>query len=161
MRHRKSGRKFGMSSSHRKAMLRNLLDSLIVNARIETTVTRAKELRILAERMITLAKAGSLASKRRALRFIRTKDAFVRLFGEYAEKFKERNGGYTRIIKTRLRSGDNAQLAYIEYILDDIETKKATKKRRRARKKSTNENTQQAVDNVSATGSEDTRPVQE
>lgn len=135
MRHRKSGRAFNMSSSHRKAMFRNLVDSLITHGRIETTVMRAKEVRKFADRMITLAKAGSLSAKRRALRFLRTKEAFVKLFGEYAEKFKERNGGYTRIIRTRLRSGDNAQLAYIEYVMDEKEVKTTKKKRRRSTKK--------------------------
>jgi len=160
MRHRKSGRKFGMSSSHRKAMLRNLLDSLIVHSRIETTVTRAKELRIFAERMISLAKNGSLAAKRRALRFIRTKGAFVRLFSEYAEKFKDRNGGYTRIIKTRLRSGDNAQLAYIEYILDDTKTTKPAKKRRRSRKKE-NKEASPALDTSTNASSDANTVIQE
>ena len=117
-------------------MLRNLVDSLIVNNRIETTVSKAKELRILADRMITLGKDGSLSAKRRALKFLRTKDAFIKLFSEYSEKFKDRNGGYTRIIKTRLRHGDNAQLAYIEYVEEAV-TAKITKKKRRRSKKST------------------------
>lgn len=133
MRHRKSGRKFGVSSSHRKAMLRNMADSLIQFGRIETTVERAKELRKLAERLITLAKTGTLASKRRALKYLRTKGAFVKLFGDYADRFKDRNGGYTRIVRTKLRTGDNAQLAIIEYLAADESASKGDKKKRRRR----------------------------
>ena len=133
MRHRKSGRKLNMSSSHRKAMYRNLVDSLITNGRIQTTLARAKELRVLAEKLVTMAKDGSLHSKRKALSILRTKDAFVKLFAEYGERFKERNGGYTRIIKSEVRHGDNAQMAYIEYLEDKADAKAATKKRRRRR----------------------------
>jgi large subunit ribosomal protein L17 len=135
MRHGKSGRKFSLESSERMAFFRNITDSLIVTGKIKTTVTRAKEIRKFAERMVTLAKEGTLASKRRALSFLRTKEAFVRLFGEYAERYKDRNGGYTRITKAGYRVGDNAPMAYLEFITsgDTGTEKKAAPKRKRRR----------------------------
>ncbi|MBN1114677.1 MAG: 50S ribosomal protein L17 [Oligoflexia bacterium] len=136
MRHNIDGRKFNMDGSQRKAMYRNMADSLIRYGRILTTSERAKEVRKLAERLISLAKKGDLHAKRKALSILRTKDAFVKLFGEYAERFKSRNGGYTRIIKAGLRHGDSAQLAYIEYLADGTEKKAAKKRRRRRSKKS-------------------------
>jgi large subunit ribosomal protein L17 len=134
MRHGKSGRKFSLESAERMAFFRNITDSLIVSGKIKTTVTRAKEIRKFAERMVTLAKDGTLASKRRALSFLRTKEAFVRLFGEYAERYKDRNGGYTRITKAGYRVGDNAPMAYLEFITSGdtgTEKKDAPKRKRR------------------------------
>ena len=135
MRHGKSGRKFSLESSERMAFFRNITDSLIVTGKIKTTVTRAKEIRKFAERMVTLAKEGTLASKRRALSFLRTKEAFTMLFGEYAERYKGRNGGYTRITKAGYRVGDNAPMAYLEFITsgDTGTEKKAAPKRKRRR----------------------------
>jgi large subunit ribosomal protein L17 len=137
MRHGNSGRKFSLDPDVRKAMLRNISDSLIMNGRIKTTVTRAKEIRKIAENLVTLAKNGTLHARREALSWLRTKEAFTRLFGEYAETFKTRNGGYTRITKCGVRVGDNAPMAYIEFISDDAATKTTKKegpkrKRRRA-----------------------------
>jgi len=141
MRHGKSGRKFSVTPDVRKALLRGITDSLVAKGRIKTTVTRAKEVRKPAERLVTLAKKGTLAARREALTWLTSKEAFIRLFGEYAEVFKTRNGGYTRITKAGYRAGDNAPMAYIEYILEsEADAKKAAapkKKRRRATKKAT------------------------
>ncbi|MBF0108440.1 MAG: 50S ribosomal protein L17 [Magnetococcales bacterium] len=116
MRHRKSGRKLGRETSHRKAMISNLAISLFRHERIETTVTRAKELRIFAERMVTLGKTGSLHARRRALGFLRDKDVVHKLFADIAVRNASRNGGYTRIIKTRNRYGDCAPMSFIELV---------------------------------------------
>lgn len=134
MRHNKSGRKFSVTPDVRKALLRNITDSLVARGRIKTTVTRAKEVRKVADKLVTLAKKGTLSARREALEWLTTKDAFKRLFGEYAEAFKTRNGGYTRITKAGYRVGDNAPMAYLEYILEsDSETKKTAPKRKRRR----------------------------
>jgi len=136
MRHGNSGRKFSLEPDVRKAMLRNISDSLIVNGKIKTTVTRAKEIRKIAEGLVTLAKKNTLHARREALSWLRTKEAFTRLFGEYAETFKTRNGGYTRITKCGVRVGDNAPMAYIEFLIDGTAvaaTKKEGPKRKRRR----------------------------
>lgn len=109
-------RKLGRPTSHRVAMLRNLTASLLTNGRIVTTVTRAKELRKVAEKMITLGKRGDLHARRQALAYIYDKDVVYKLFEEIAPKYAERNGGYTRIIKTGPRRGDAAEMAIIELV---------------------------------------------
>lgn len=114
MRHRKSGRKLGRTSSHRKAMFRNMVTSLFEHGRITTTEPRAKELRIVAAKLITLGKTDTLHSKRLAARQIRDREVLIKLFGEIAPGFSERNGGYTRILKLGNRKGDNAAMAVIE-----------------------------------------------
>jgi len=116
MNHNKSYRKLGRRSDQRKAMMKSLTISLINKERIETTVTRAKELRKFAERMITFGKKQSLASRRNAFDFLRDKTTVKKLFDELAPKYAERNGGYTRIIKTSVRRGDSAEMAIIELV---------------------------------------------
>lgn len=116
MNHRKSYRKLGRRSDHRKAMMMNMTISLLDKERIETTLTRAKELRKFAERMITLGKKGELHDRRRAFAFLRNEDLVFKLFTEIAPKYAERNGGYTRIIKTAIRRGDSSQMALIELV---------------------------------------------
>ncbi|MBF0456199.1 MAG: 50S ribosomal protein L17 [Magnetococcales bacterium] len=116
MRHRKSGRKLGRNSSHRKAMLSNMLNSLFLHERIETTVSKAKELRGLADRMVTLGKRGDLHARRRALSILKSKEVVHKLFTDIAERNKERKGGYTRILKTRYRYGDAAPMSFIELV---------------------------------------------
>lgn len=116
MRHNKSGRKLGRTSSHREAMLRNMVTSLFEHERIITTKEKAKELRPVAEKMITLAKRGGLHARRQALGFIRSKDIVDKLFNGIREKFAERSGGYTRIIQTGVRQGDAARMAIIELV---------------------------------------------
>ena len=133
MRHLKSYRKLGMNASHRKAMMRNMVTSLIEHERIVTTEARAKEIRKLADRMITLGKRGDLHAVRLSLKTIRTKTAAKKLFDELGPRFKEKQGGYTRIVKTGRRVGDNASMSIIEWSLqpasaDGDEKKKPAKK---------------------------------
>jgi len=116
MRHKKSYRKLGRRSAHRKAMMMNLTLALLDNERIETTVTRAKELRKFVERMITLGKKGRLHDRRRAISFLRDKDIVAKLFSEIAPRYAERNGGYTRIMKTAIRKGDSSEMSIIELV---------------------------------------------
>lgn len=115
MYHRIAGRKLQRTSDHKKALLRNLVTSLVMNERLVTTEAKAKELRKLADRMITLGKKGDLASIRRAERVLRSKAAIGKLFKELAPLFENRKGGYTRIIKTAPRRGDHAPMAVIEW----------------------------------------------
>ncbi len=133
MRHRRLSRRFGRQPAHRKAMFRNMVTSLIVHESIRTTDTKAKELRGVAERMITLGKKGDLASRRRAAAFVRDKDAVKKLFDELAERFKGREGGYTRIIKIGRRQGDNAPISQIEFLSADEKPKKTGKKTKKAK----------------------------
>jgi len=116
MRHRKAGRKLGRTSSHRDAMFRNMVTSLFEHERIVTTAEKAKEVRPIAEKMITLAKRGDLHARRQALSYIRKKDIVAKLFDEIGGQYADRNGGYTRIIKTGVRQGDAASMAIIELI---------------------------------------------
>ena len=109
-------RKLGRTSDHRNAMLRAMVTYLIENGKIETTVTRAKEVRAMAEKYITLAKNNTLASKRQAFAFITKEDVVAKLYNEIAPKYMEVNGGYTRITKIGPRRGDAAEMAIIELI---------------------------------------------
>ena len=109
-------RKLGRTSDHRTAMLRAMVTFLLENGKIETTVTRAKEVRAMAEKYITLAKTNTLASKRQALAFITKEDVLAKLYKEIAPKYMEVNGGYCRITKTGPRRGDAAEMAIIELI---------------------------------------------
>ncbi len=116
MRHRKRSAKLSKTTSHRRAMLRNLVTNLLIYERVKTTVPKAKEARRFADKMITLGKEGSLASRRKALTFIQRKDVVHRLFEEIAPRFKDRNGGYTRILKIgpRTYTSDAADMSYLE-----------------------------------------------
>ena len=109
-------RKLGRETAHRNLMLRNLVTSLLREGRIETTVTRAKETRRMAEKMITLAKRGDLHARRQALAYIYSEDVVTKLFDEYAEKYADRNGGYTRVLKMGPRRGDGAEISIIELV---------------------------------------------
>ena len=122
-------RKLGRTSDHRKAMLRGMVTYLLENGKIETTVTRAKEVRSLTEKMITVAKDNTLTAKRQALAFVTKEDVVKKLFDEIAPKYKDVNGGYCRIIKTGPRRGDAAEMCIIELVNDDaaVEEKKAKK----------------------------------
>ncbi len=116
MRHRKAGRKLGRTSSHRDAMLRNMVTSLLEQERIVTTVPKAKEARRVAEQMITLGKRGDMHARRQALSYIRSKDIVAKLFDELSSQYAERQGGYTRIIRTGTRAGDAAPMAILELV---------------------------------------------
>lgn len=125
MRHRKRGRQLGRNSKHRLALFRNMVTSLMEHERIETTEAKAKELRGITDRLITLGKQGTLQARRGALRVLRTKQTVQKLFDDVAKRFPERNGGYTRIIKTRQRPGDAAKLVAIELVEKGNEPEKA------------------------------------
>ena len=116
MRHRKAGRKLGRTSAHRSAMLRNMVTSLFEHERIVTTVPKAKEARRVADKMITLAKRGDLHARRQAFSYIRSKDVVAKLFNEIPAQFTDRQGGYTRIIRTGTRLGDAAPMAILELV---------------------------------------------
>jgi large subunit ribosomal protein L17 len=116
MRHRKSGRKFSRTSAHRKAMFRNMTSSLVEHELIKTTVPKAKELRRVAEPLITLSKNDSVANRRLAFSRLRDNAAVAKLFNELGPRFSERPGGYLRILKCGFRAGDNAPMAYVEVI---------------------------------------------
>ena len=116
MRHRIRHRKLGRTSSHRKAMFRNQLTALFTHERIVTTLAKAKELRPMAERMVTLAGTGTLPARRKILTMVSDKDVVRRLFDDIAPRFVERPGGYTRIMRLGRRRGDGAELAIIEFV---------------------------------------------
>jgi len=134
MRHRTAGRKLNRTSSHRLMMLRNMVTSLFEHERVETTEAKAKELRRLAERLVTSAKRGDLHARRQALRIINSKKVVRKLFDEIAPRFQGRNGGYTHILKTRNRVGDGAALAIIELIPTQEKEPKTTKKTAKKKK---------------------------
>ena len=141
MRHRVHARKLGRDPSHRKAMYRNLVTSLLEHERVETTDAKAKEVRRLADRMITLGKKGDLAARRRALSVIRERDVTAKVFSELAERYKNRPGGYTRVMKSRVRVGDAAAMSIVELVepLEEAAPKKkaSSKKKTSAKKAST------------------------
>ena len=116
MRHRHGYRKLGRTSAHRKALLMNLSIALIENGKIETTVEKAKELRSFIEKLITKAKKGDSNAHRTVFAVLRSKEATKKLMNEVAPQYAERNGGYTRIIRTRIRRGDAAEMAFIELV---------------------------------------------
>lgn len=116
MRHLKKGRKLNRNPSHRKAMLANMAVSLLQHERIQTTDAKAKEIRGVTEKLITLAKKGDLAARRRAYRMVRDQAVLAKLFKDLAPRFAERKGGYTRIFKSGIRAGDNAPLSIVELV---------------------------------------------
>ncbi len=116
MRHRMEGRKLGRTGSHRKSLLSNLVKSLFAEERIKTTEARGKEVRSLADRLITLGKKGELAARREAARVVRDKKILSKLFNDIAPRFAERQGGYTRLIKLSPRLGDAASLVLVELV---------------------------------------------
>ncbi len=124
MRHRKSGRSLGRKSSHRKAMYKNMAASLIVHETIRTTLPKAKELRRVVEPLITLAKTDGVARRRLAFDRLRDKQSVGKLFNELGPRFKDRPGGYLRILKIGFRAGDSAPMALVQ-LLDQPEKKQA------------------------------------
>ena len=112
----KGHRKLGRPTAHRKAMLRNQVTDLLREGRITTTITRAKEIRRMAEKMITLGKRGDLHARRQALAYIYDEDVVTELFDNIAPKYAERNGGYTRILKLGQRRGDTAEMVFLELV---------------------------------------------
>src|SRR6266542_5649905 len=130
MRHKVAGYKLGRTTSHRRALLRNMVTSLIIEERIETTVPKAKALRPSIEKMITLGKKGDLAARRRAAAYVMTDEALTKLFDVLGPRFGDREGGYTRIVRTTWQKGDGADKAFIELLgsekgLDEKRQKRA------------------------------------
>lgn len=125
MRHRKQGRKLNRTASHRKAMFANMAASLIEHEQIVTTLPKAKEMRRVADKLITLGKRGDLHARRQAISKIRDTEQVKKLFDVLGPRYKDRNGGYTRVLKAGFRYGDNAPMAVIELVDRDLEAKGA------------------------------------
>ncbi|MHB8735192.1 MAG: 50S ribosomal protein L17 [Terriglobales bacterium] len=130
MRHLNAGYKLGRNTSHRRALLRNLVTSLVLEERVKTTVPKAKFMKPWADRMITLGKRGTPHARRQAASFLMDPAAVVKLFDSLSPRFGDRAGGYTRIVKLGFRAGDNAELAYVEFL--GSEAVQQAKKERRA-----------------------------
>jgi large subunit ribosomal protein L17 len=128
MRHAKTGRRLGRKTSHREAMFRNLVTSFLNHEKITTTDAKAKEIRIVAEKMITLGKRGDLHALRQAASYIREKSVVTKLFSQIAPRYKDRPGGYTRIVKLGIRQGDAAPVSLIELVEEEMKVKKTRQK---------------------------------
>ena len=135
MRHRNGGFKLGRNTSHRRALLRNLVTSIILNDRVHTTITKAKATRPIVEKMITLGKNGSVHARRQALAYLLTPDSVDRLFSTVAPRYATRNGGYSRITRMGPRKGDSAEVAIIELLGAEQELNEKAAKREEARAK--------------------------
>jgi large subunit ribosomal protein L17 len=135
MRHRNAGFKLGRNTSHRRAMLRNLVTSIILMDRVETTITKCKATRPLVEKMITLGKRGDVHARRQAAAYLMTPEAVDRLFATVAPRYGARNGGYLRIVRSGARKGDAAEMAYIELLGAEHELNEKAQKRADARTK--------------------------
>ncbi|HTV03784.1 MAG TPA: 50S ribosomal protein L17 [Acidobacteriaceae bacterium] len=136
MRHRNAGYKLGRNTSHRRALLRNLVTSIVLEDRVETTVTKAKAARPHVEKLITLGKKGDLHARRQALAYLQTREAVTRLFDTIAPRYGDRNGGYLRIVRTGFQRGDGAEKAFIELLgaeklLDEKRQKRAEARAKR------------------------------
>jgi len=149
MRHRRAGWKLGRNTEHRRALLRNLVTSLIVEERIETTITKAKAMRPHVERMITLGKRGDVAARRLAASYLMTREAVSKLFDTISPRYGDREGGYLRIIRGGFRHGDGGELAFVELLgsektLDEKRQKRAELRAKRA------EETRKAMESAEA-----------
>lgn len=158
-------RKLGRKTAHRNLMLRGMVTFLLDNGKIETTLTRAKEVRSMTEKMITLGKKNTLASRRQALAYITKEDVVKKVFDQIAPSYADRNGGYTRIYKLGPRRGDGAEMALIALVQDEEkkaaeETKKAAKKTS-SRKTASKKDADQAVAEVTETKAEETTAAEE
>ncbi len=127
MRHRVSGRRLGRSSSHQKAMFRSLAAALITHEHIETTDARAKELRRVTDRLVTLGKKGTLHARRQAYKYLNDHQLVQKLFDEIAPRFSDRPGGYTRLVKSRIRFVDQAPMTFVRFVTDELPTPAAEK----------------------------------
>lgn len=129
MRHRDAHRKFSRSPSHRRSMFRNMSTSLLEHGRVETTLHKAKDLRGVVERLITLAGEDTLSRRRRAYSYLFSKPVVHKLFAEIGPRYKDRPGGYTRVVRTRRRAGDAAEMAVIELVTEDFQPRPKRKKK--------------------------------
>jgi large subunit ribosomal protein L17 len=153
MRHNKAGRRLGRTTSHRTAMFRNMVTSFLKHERITTTDAKAKELRPIAEKMISLGKKGDLSAVRQAASFIRDKKVVTKLFAVIAPRYKQRDGGYTRIIKIGQRLGDSSPLSVIELVEEEIKKKEVNKQ--------TKKETPEAKKKIQSAGKLEDSPSQE
>ncbi|MGA3209759.1 MAG: 50S ribosomal protein L17 [Terriglobales bacterium] len=149
MRHRKAGFKLGRNTSHRRALLRNLATSVILEERVQTTITKAKAVRPQVEKMITLGKRGDVAARRLALGYLMTREAVDKLFDTIAPRMGDRNGGYSRIIKGGVRRGDGGEIAFIELLGSEVVQEEKRKKRAEVRAKRAEE-TRKAMEEAQA-----------
>jgi len=152
MRHRNAGFKLGRNTSHRRAMLRNLVTSIILNDRVETTITKCKASRPIVEKMITLGKRGDVHARRQALSYLMTDESVDRLFSVVALRYANRPGGYLRIIRTYTRKGDASEMAYIELLGAEQELTAKAEKRAEVRTKKREELQKQLEEGQSGTG---------
>jgi large subunit ribosomal protein L17 len=157
MRHRNAGYKLGRNTSHRRAVLRNLVTSVVLMDRIETTLTKCKAAQPLVEKMITLGKRGNVHARRQALSYLMTPESVDRLFGVVAPRYGDRNGGYTRITRKGPRQGDAAEMAYIELLGAEKELNEKQQKRAEARTKKREELAKQLEEQQAAEAAE-TKP---
>src|SRR6266540_3805423 len=138
MRHHRAGKKLGRDPSHRKALYANLAGALIEHGRIKTTITKAKAVRPIAEQMITLGRRGDLHARRQAMAYLRSQEIVHKLFAEVGPSFKDRNGGYSRIVRIGPRAGDAAEMAYLELVdfsAEEQAEEKAERRRLRLRRR--------------------------
>ena len=145
MRHRKKTIKLGRTADHRRALLSNQVCALIEHQRIKTTLAKAKAVRPIAERMVTLGKNGSIHARRRALALLRQKNAVKKLFDDIAQRSAERNGGYTRIVKLGARKSDSARMAFIEWVDAEHVVEEKPRKEKKAKRKEPEAKSQQAT----------------
>jgi large subunit ribosomal protein L17 len=146
VRHHKSGRKLGRDASHRKALYANLTGALIEHGRIKTTVAKAKEVRPVAEQMITLGRHGGVHARRQALKFLRSQDVVHKLFSEVGPRFADREGGYSRIVRIGPRLGDAAEMAYLELVDFTPEVPAPRRRRRRVEEEQPEEQPAETVE---------------
>jgi large subunit ribosomal protein L17 len=149
MRHRNAGWKLGRNTSHRRALLRNLTTSVLLDERVETTVQKAKAVRPWVERMITLGKRDTLHARRQAAAYLLQPAAVIKLFATIAPRYGDRNGGYTRIIRTGWRQGDGADTAILELLGSELSVKKAERAKAEAAKGKKKEKTEEAKESSS------------
>src|SRR6266571_5396756 len=154
MRHKVAGYKLGRTTSHRRSLLRNMVTSLIIEERIETTVPKAKALRPSIEKMITLGKRGDLAARRQAASYLLTDEAVRKLFDTIGPRFGDRNGGYTRIVRTAWQKGDGADKAFIELLGSEQVLDEKRQKRAEARSKKAEETKKQMEEAEAAQANE-------
>ena len=154
MRHRNAGYKLGRNTSHRRAMLRNLVTSIVLEDRVETTITKAKAARPHVEKLITLGKKGDVHARRQALAYLQTREAVTRLFDTVAPRYGDRQGGYLRIVRTGFQRGDGAEKAFIELLGAEQLLDEKRQKRAEARAKRREEMQKQLEEQQPAEGGE-------
>ncbi len=155
MRHRKAGNKLGRNPSHRRALLRNLVTSVVIEDRVETTLAKAKAVRPLIEKMITLGKRGDVHSRRQAAAFLMTPDSVTRLFATVAPRYGDRQGGYLRIVHTGFRKGDGGEKAVLELLGAEQELGEKQQKRAEAKAKKQEELQKQLAEQGGGEGDEE------